>query len=145
MKKKIFKKVVTLTLCCVMCVSSIIPTFAGTSNYDLTVSKSGSASDDNKSLRTSKDGGSDYEAKFYVTPSYFSCVASKGKMRVHSLRVDFPNNVISDGLVISKAHIGTPKTALYSYQVAANQYYFLIAGYYSGTVNSIQSKGKYTP
>lgn len=145
MLNNLLKRIITITIFCMISVFTFIPVYAGTSNYDMTVSKSGSSSDDNKSLRTSKDGGSNYEAKYYVRPTYFSCVASKGKMRVHSIRYDYPNNSVSNELVISKANLDTVKSALYSYRVPYNEYYFLIAGYYSGTVNSIRSKGKYTP
>ena len=115
------------------------------SNYDMTVTKTGSSSDDNKSLRTSKDGGANYEAKFYVRPTYFSCSAGKGKMRVHSMQWGFPNNIISNELVLSKNNLNTTKSANYTYKVPAKEYYYLIAGYYSGSVNSVRSKGKYTP
>ena len=64
MKKKFLKSILTMTMICTLSATTIIPAYAGTSNYDLTVTKTGSSSDDNKSLRTSKDGGANYEAKF---------------------------------------------------------------------------------
>ena len=145
MKKKFLKSILTMTMICTLSATTIIPAYAGTSNYDMTVTKTGSSSDDNKSLRTSKDGGANYEAKFYVRPTYFSCSAGKGKMRVHSMQWGFPNNIISNELVLSKNNLNTTKSANYTYKVPAKEYYYLITGYYSGSVNSVRSKGKYTP
>ena len=160
MKKKFLKSILTMTMICTLSATTIIPAYAklngedalllsafnaGTANYDLTVTKTGSSSDDNKSLRTSKDGGANYEAKFYVRPTYFSCSARKGKMRVHSLQWGYPKNVTSNELVISKTNLNTTKSANYTYKVPAKEYYYLIAGYYSGSINSVRSKGKYTP
>lgn len=66
-------------------------------------------------------------------------------MRVHSMQWGFPNNIISNELVLSKNNLNTTKSANYTYKVTGKEYYYLIAGYYSGSVNSVRSKGKYTP
>ena len=52
MKKKFLKSILTMTMICTLSATTIIPAYAGTSNYDMTVTKTGSSSDDNKSLRS---------------------------------------------------------------------------------------------
>lgn len=141
-KEKFIKKITALILCGIMCISTVVPTFAERSIYTILVTKNGKGQD-NESYATRKDGGNAYEAKYYVTPTYFSCSKDKGMVKMLSVTAEF-RNPVSNELYTSKADLNKKKTELYAYKVSAGDYR-LLASYHKGTVSSISTQGRYTP
>ena len=148
MKVSMVKKMAALTFCGVLCLANVVPAFATTSQYNIITSRNSNEAkyDDNVSLRTQKDGGSKYESKYYVSPTWFNTKsAAAGKISLRSYRESYFKNVISHEVLISLSSKGKTKSAGYTYKVPAREFYRLAGRYYSGSVSYIQSKGKYTP
>ena len=148
MKFSMVKKIATLAFCGILCVANVVPAFAVTSKYNITVSRNSNEAiyDDNASLKTKKDGGGKYESKYYVTPTWFNTQsAAAGKISVRSYRESYFKNVISHEIIISSSTKNKKKSAGYTYKVPEGKYYRLAGRYSSGTVSNIQAKGKYTP
>ena len=122
MKKTKIKKIgmAMAMLATVLCISAI-PARAKTSEYYFNLKVNTS----DISLRTLKDGGSDFEQRFYVTPTYFN-----NNVRYHaaSFLLDTHSQY---GVDIALSPSGVNKTVNGSYYkyASANKYYYLVGTY----------------
>lgn len=112
--------------------------YADTTNFTLTLTRSG-ANEDNISKRTIKAGGSSWENRFYVTPTYYSNV---GSIYARSFKL-YEEGVNSETVILDQRGTYSDKYKSYA---RPNAYYFLRGSYRSSSNNnSINVQGRYTP
>lgn len=141
--KRRFRKILMLVISLMLIGGISIISYAQTSSYyfDLDVAQS------DLTKRTLKDGGSDYEARFYVTPTKFSS-AQNYTVYAYRINSDETRTGVSNGGVVSCQLKDIPH--IFSYlgmTYAPAGYYYYLQGYLVAgpTAHSLYVEGRYTP
>lgn len=137
------KKILATSLCMIMLISTGIIAHADTTDFTLTVNKSG-YQQDNLSKRTEKAGGSNYENKCYVRATGFT---GTGTVYVQSIQID--NSAIhsqSEIALGSASSVGVLKGMNYNQYAPSGKYYYLQGRFgASASGNTLNVVGRYTP
>lgn len=94
--------------------------------------------------RTQKAGGSLYESKYYVTPTYFSANQNY-KVEPYRIVAEKDHRLVGGKVTIYWSNVDIGKSYAYSGSCPANYYYYLKAYYVDGPAKSIHVEGRYTP
>lgn len=142
MKRK-YRSIVMVALVFALICSMGIISYAQTTSYyfDLDVAQS------DLTKRTIKDGGSDYEAKYYVTPTVFSSIQNY-TVYAYRINADETRVGVSGPGTISADYKDIPHIFNYFGMTYAPEgyYYYLQAYLVAGpTAHSLHTEGRYTP
>lgn len=137
-----FKGILAALTIMVSGLGAVMPVYAATSDFTLTVNSTG-YNQDNISKRTIKAGGSDYENKAYVRANSFS---GTGTIYVKSVKLEDDSIYTNEIALGSASSVGVLKSESYNKYAASGEYYFL-QGRFGGsaTGNSLTVVGRYTP
>ena len=139
LKMNVKRIVGVFALVLMLCCMGTTMVHAETSNFTLTVTRTGYGEDD-ISKKTNKAGGDAYENCFYAKPTYFN---RKGRIMLQSVKKE-DKSVCSDWVTASEANVRV--YAYYRKKAAANCYYYMQGAYSSSSNNySLTVAGKYTP
>lgn len=136
-KKKVF--ICILTLCICIFGTSLV-SYAATSEFTLTVTRSGS-NEDNMSKRTLKAGGDRWENYFYVTSTSYA--GTTGTIKVKSIKL-YDTTLESEPIRFGTAKLKTDKER-YKRYAPSGEYYYLKGEFVASTGNVVKMLGRYTP
>lgn len=135
MNFKKLKKIVIGTMACACLMTTTVPVYAQTVNFNITVGKT--SSPDPLSKRASKKDG---EQKFYVTATAFDDI---GSIRCTSKRIG--GGVKSATITVKSSQINKKRSGVYSARNAkAGEKYYMDTTWNSGP-SKLNVKGRYTP
>lgn len=137
--KKI-KKVICCTSICACVLGIGVTSYADTSYFTLTLSKSG-VNDDNISLRTIK---ADNENAFYLTPTYISEKGPDSVVDVYGESRLLENQSIRSNPT-SLNHVGYTQKTYYNCTAPSGKYYYLKGIYGRSISGRVTVEGRYTP